>query len=230
MSASIPRTSGIYQITCLPTGKIYIGSAVDLWDRWRVHRNDLTRRYGREHTNAHLQRAWDKYGESAFVFGVLEYVEPARLIEREQYYLDLLRPYDHNIGFNISKNAGSALGVKHSEETRRKVSSALQGRPVSKERVAKLVAYWTGRKHRPESIEKMRQSKLGKLEPPNAARAKVEATSKEYIVTDPDGNEFLIKNLNAFCREHGLTSTSMVRLARQRKGVTQHKGWKCRYP
>jgi hypothetical protein len=29
-TANLPRGSGIYQIHCIPTGKIYIGSAVDL--------------------------------------------------------------------------------------------------------------------------------------------------------------------------------------------------------
>jgi hypothetical protein len=72
----------------------------------------------------------------------------------------------------------------------------------------------------------MRAAKIGKPDHPNAARAKVEAKAKWYIVTDPDGNEYTIKNLSAFCREHDLTGTSMCRLIRGK--AKQHKGWKCR--
>lgn len=65
--AEIPRTSGVYQILCLPTGKVYVGSAVDLYGRWRDHRRYL--RQGIHH-NKYLQAAWDKYGEESFEFWV----------------------------------------------------------------------------------------------------------------------------------------------------------------
>jgi hypothetical protein len=48
------------------------------------------------------------------------------LIEREQHYLDELDPF-----FNICKVAGSVLGVKHSKETRRKMSKAQKGKKKS---------------------------------------------------------------------------------------------------
>jgi group I intron endonuclease len=240
MSSSIPRTSGIYKIVCIPTGKLYVGSAVDLWDRWRTHRNQLTRRYGTPHANRYLQRAWDKYDKSAFEFVIIELVLAPFLLEREQYWLDKLMPFRQR-GFNIARVAGSGYGVQWSDESRKKASITHTGKkigPMSEEQKRKMsearkgrdLGRWAGRTHRPETIEKMRQAKLGQPEHPNAALAKVEASSREYIVTDPNGREYHIKNLSLFCREHGLTSTSMIRLARGRLGVTQHKGWKCRYP
>ncbi len=72
MIAMLPRSSGVYQIRCVPTGKIYIGSAVDLKARWDGHRRRLRRGV---HHNAHLQYAWDKYGEASFEFSVLEYAD-----------------------------------------------------------------------------------------------------------------------------------------------------------
>jgi group I intron endonuclease len=47
------------------------------------------------------------------------------LIEREQHYIDELDPF-----FNICKVAGSPLGVKHSKETRRKMSEAHKGKKM----------------------------------------------------------------------------------------------------
>ena len=52
------------------------------------------------HGNAHLQRAWDKYGESNFKFEIIEECEPVVRFEREQFYLNTLNPFDEN-GYNI---------------------------------------------------------------------------------------------------------------------------------
>lgn len=57
----------IYTITCIPNGKIYVGQAVNVRRRWHSHKWYL--RKG-DHRNGHLQRAWNKYGESSFVFAV----------------------------------------------------------------------------------------------------------------------------------------------------------------
>lgn len=61
---------GVYKITNTVDGKVYIGSsAVDIDCRWSTHRALL--RTGK-HYNRHLQRAWNKYGESVFTFEVVE--------------------------------------------------------------------------------------------------------------------------------------------------------------
>nr|ATI20269.1 GIY-YIG endonuclease [Juglanconis sp.] len=52
-----------------------------------------------------------KYGHNNFTLEILEYCSKDMLIEREQYYLDLLNPE-----YNILKHAYSLLGYKHSEE------------------------------------------------------------------------------------------------------------------
>jgi hypothetical protein len=41
--SDVPRTSGIYQIRCVPTGKIYVGGAVNLRARWYEHQRRLRR-------------------------------------------------------------------------------------------------------------------------------------------------------------------------------------------
>ena len=49
--------SGIYCITNRKNGKIYIGSASNLRQRWNGHISDLRKE---KHKNRHLQRAWLK--------------------------------------------------------------------------------------------------------------------------------------------------------------------------
>ena len=57
--------SGIYKITCLQNGRVYVGQAINIKDRWTSHMQCLNRN---KHHNIHLQRAWNKYGEECFKF------------------------------------------------------------------------------------------------------------------------------------------------------------------
>ena len=110
--------SGVYEIRNR-NGKRYIGSSINLKERGQHHLSMLR---ARQHGNRHLQRAFDKDGESAFMFSVLERVEDsARLIEREQYFFDILKPE-----YNLSLTADSrySLGHHHSEETKKKMSES----------------------------------------------------------------------------------------------------------
>jgi len=112
--------TGIYEIENLMNGNFYIGSAVNIDKRWGQHRSDL--RKGK-HTNKHLQSAFNKYGENAFKFMILEVVLfPEGLIPLEQKYLDELKPE-----YNISPTAGSLLGMKCTDEHKRKIGMANRG-------------------------------------------------------------------------------------------------------
>jgi hypothetical protein len=62
--------------------------------------------------NSIIYKALVKYGYSQFKLDILEICDPTNLIEREQYYLDLLEPE-----YNILKTAGSLKGFIHSEAT-----------------------------------------------------------------------------------------------------------------
>jgi hypothetical protein len=54
-------------------------------------------------------------------------------------------------------------------------------------------------------------------------RRHLEAMSKEWLVTHPDGHQELIKNLNEFCKNYGLDSGHMCRVSQGR--LKQHKGY-----
>ena len=119
--------SGIYCVFNIVSGKQYIGSAVNMSDRIRRHKGLLRRR---KHHSVHLQNAWDKYGEENFIFLVIEYVDIENLIEREQYFIDL---FDFEELYNICPTAGSHLGRKCSDETKKKLSEAHKGKVISEE-------------------------------------------------------------------------------------------------
>jgi len=154
-------SSGIYQIQNTLNDKCYIGSAMDLQKRWMGHLNDL---YHERHHNRYLQRVFDKYGEEAFTFIVLEYVEePETLIEREQYYLNILNPE-----YNLAPTAGSQLGMRRTDETRAKMSRAHRGKHLSIETKKKISKSLLGnqrnrnKSHSEETKRKISASMIGK--------------------------------------------------------------------
>lgn len=63
------RERFIYAVTCLPTGKRYIGQTVEPVVRFGTHRNSL--RHKRHHCKE-MQADWDLYGKSQFSFEVLQ--------------------------------------------------------------------------------------------------------------------------------------------------------------
>jgi group I intron endonuclease len=106
--------SGIYQIKNIINGKVYIGSSIDLKRRENEHFNFLRKN---KHYNRYLQRAWNKYGEENFKFEVLEYVKDNNdLINKEQFWIDIIDASNQLIGYNLSPTAGSLLGYKKTEE------------------------------------------------------------------------------------------------------------------
>lgn len=107
--------SGIYRWVNNKNGKSYVGSAVNISKRLKEHFYNIN-------SNVPLQRAIQKYGLSKFSIEILEYCDMHILIEREQYYLKII-----NQKYNINPIAGSSLGAKHSEETRKKMSAAQLG-------------------------------------------------------------------------------------------------------
>jgi|SRR3990167_7585417 len=167
--------SGIYTIVNKANGNCYIGSAVDVFNRRCVHFWSL--RKGNHH-NAHLQRAWSKYGEGNFEFIVLEYCDKGALLEREQHHIDTLQPE-----YNICTMAGNTLGRKFSQEAIEKIRLAHLGKVTSQETRIKLSAVGKGRIITAETRAKMsaaqmgNQKGLGRIVSPEA-RAKSSASNK----------------------------------------------------
>jgi group I intron endonuclease len=116
--------SGIYKIINNESGKIYIGSAIDLKRRKREH---FSRLLNKIHENRYLQRAYNKYGKDKFEFIVIEKVDAVNLINTEQIYLDKFQSYDFKVGYNLAKIAGSSLGLKRTPE---QVNNLLKARNV----------------------------------------------------------------------------------------------------
>lgn len=171
---------GIYAIRHVRSGKLYIGSAVDFWARWKGHRLDLCKR---KHHSRHLQHAWDKYGADAFVWEILEAVDwDIDLIPTEQRYLDDLQPWRRKVGYNVCSIAGSVLGIKHTPEQRASKSARQKGHAVSDETRAKIGAKKKGFKYSDEVRAKLSAAHKGKSNGPHSEETKAKiARSRKGI-------------------------------------------------
>lgn len=120
-----PKFPGIYAIVHVASGRRYIGSARNIYNRWRGHKSNLNLN---KHHSPRLQNTWNKYGKETFVFVVLERcVDDQRtLIGREQHWLDTMRPFSAML-FNCAANALSHQGVPCSQEQKAFLSNLRMG-------------------------------------------------------------------------------------------------------
>jgi group I intron endonuclease len=96
------KICGIYKIESkIKPERYYIGSAIDINVRWKVHLNSLKKN---THHNRKLQNHYNKYGKSDLQFSVLVECDKEDLLKTEQSFLDSKKPY-----FNICVVAGSQL-------------------------------------------------------------------------------------------------------------------------
>lgn len=109
---------------------MYIGQSADLKKREKTHIYNLKRG---SHPNCHLQRAWAK-GER-FTFLIIEECEPAKLNDREIFWIDHFDTFRR--GYNQCLGGEATRGYHFQEETKRKISESKKGRKVSQETIDK---------------------------------------------------------------------------------------------
>lgn len=107
----------IYKILNTKNNKCYIGQTEEspATIRWHKHRYELNRN---NHRNTHLQNAWNKYGEDAFTFEVIEECSTKELLnEAEERWITYYKSFKAH--YNI-KDGGKH--TRHTKESTRKMS------------------------------------------------------------------------------------------------------------
>ncbi len=110
--------SGIYKITQVSTGKMYVGSSVDIEKRIKAHFSML--RKG-SHFNPNIQQAFNSSQESDFVWDVLENCNIGDMIQRENFWISHFNATDK--GFNLARISTNTGGVI-SKEKKKKLAKA----------------------------------------------------------------------------------------------------------
>lgn len=100
-------------------------------------------------SNRPIDRALLKHGFSNFTLEILEYCDKNNVLEREQYYMDILKPQ-----YNIVEIAGSTLGYKHTPESLAKMRDFVLSNEV-RDRKALSTANATAARRIPILVENM---------------------------------------------------------------------------
>lgn len=105
----LSKVPGIYAV--LSEDRVaYVGSSVNTVRRSRQHLSTLQKG---THRNFLLQRVFDKHGELGLTFTLVEECSKEALVEREQHYIDTLKPW-----CNLSDAKGAH---SHTDEARSKM-------------------------------------------------------------------------------------------------------------
>lgn len=158
--------AGVYLISNNVNGKCYVGSTIHLDRRRLEHFSSLA---NNKHPNRHLQNAYNKYGVNAFEFEILETILiddniKKTLLSREQFWIDNLKPE-----YNILPVAGSSLGYRHTEETKKKISQSTTGVKKSEEHAKHIREGQSGRVLTEEHKAKLSEAAKHRKSPSNHA-------------------------------------------------------------
>lgn len=232
----------IYKIINIVNNKFYVGSAVNYEKRkarhlWRLRRGD--------HANRHLQAAWAKYGEKAFVFVVAEEVAPERdLLAAENVWLKqhVGQPYCYNIGKDATAPTRGWTGEKNpmwgktftqSPAAKAKISVASKARVQSDEEKAKRRATMRGKPQSAEVRAKISATLsgegnywYGKKRPEHGAKV-----SRAVQVWDTKGNTETFHSIQALREALSIKPPTVNRALKSGKPLTRGplKGWVFKY-
>lgn len=231
---------GIYKIINVVNNKFYVGSAVDLKRRKTRHFSEL--RTGK-HNNRYLQSSWDKYGEQAFVFVVVEpLTEQDDLLAAENVWLALHvgKEYCYNLGVNATApmlgfggEKSPTWGYKHTGNSLKEISRTSKGRLHTEESKEKIRAYLLG-KPKSASVRAKISAKLsgegnfwyGKQRPDHA-----EKVSKAVVATDAAGNITVYSSILALREALNIKPPTVNRALKSGKVLTRgpYKNWLFKY-
>ena len=153
--------TGVYKITNLVNGKVYIGASKDIERRWREHKLGLTA----------IAEDLKSFGLDNFMFEVLLECPEDMLCQWERDMICLYDSDDPEKGYNDKGNRPYSLknsvvhrGISFSEEHKRKISEAHRGRPGtphSEEAKRKISEKLKGRIFSDETKRRMSESRKG---------------------------------------------------------------------
>ena len=111
--------SGVYRWVNNINKKSYIGSSINLTKRFYCYFSPGFLRKQLLRNRSFIYSAILKYGYNKFKLEILEYCTKENVLNREQYYIDIIRPE-----YNICKVAGSRLRLKHTLAAKKAISNA----------------------------------------------------------------------------------------------------------
>lgn len=205
---SVFKKSGIYIIHNSVDGRKYVGSSVNLHNRFKAHKSQFLKK---KHHSYHLQNFVNKYGIESLSIEIVTLCPPEYCVKLEQWFLDNLKPE-----FNNSKKAGSTLGVKFSEEIRKRMSEQRKGKKLSPE------SYKKSGETRKKLGYKLSEEQKEKLRNANKGRLKSEETIEKIRITST-GRRHTEESKRKISEEHLNNKDYIQRMSLRMRGEGSNK-------
>ena len=158
-----PKMAGVYRLTCIKNGKIYIGKSFNIRQRLNRHKRDSIKLKD----GGYFQRAIIKHGWDSFKVDILEIMEEFDksrdgpvLLEKEASYIRLFISNNERIGYNVCEYSTDRTGYKCSDLHKKRISQSNMGKKMSDESKDKIRQANLGKKLSDTTREKMRNKKL----------------------------------------------------------------------
>ena len=118
---------GIYKITNIINGKVYIGQSTNLKDRIKQHKS-MIKNYNEN--NNYLRKATKKYGYKNFKIEIIKFCDEKELDYYEIYYIDLYKSSDRKFGYNIELggNINKHLSKEQIDKMKKNKKGKLKGK------------------------------------------------------------------------------------------------------
>lgn len=147
----------VYKIVNLENGNFYVGSTNNQRERFRTHRSKLR---NNKHHCAHLQAAWNKYGEEVFLFRVIEtIVDESKLQQAEDVWLSEWVGKDGCYNHGLRSGAPWRGVAKELHPMYGRIMSEEQKAVLRKARMSQQDPR-LGKSHSEETKQRIREAKL----------------------------------------------------------------------
>lgn len=194
----------VYKITNLVNGKFYIGKTTKtIAERFKQHTQLRS-------SNMLISHAIKKYGSKNFIIEELATAATElELSNLEKTYITSLSPH-----YNIAEGGtGGATrrGLKHTAETKQKISLAHKGKTLSD-------------KHKLDIGLKIKKSWLSGVLGSLEVRKKRANSNKKIYTFTTNADDVIVYDLKHFCKEHNLNYICMIAVASGKRS-TPYNGY-----
>lgn len=187
----------IYKVTHVNSGRVYVGQTSNRHGdppryRWSSHISAA-----RRGSSTHFHNAIRKYGPNAFVFEIIEECTKENANDRERFHILQYSSNQKKFGFNMSDGGDGGQNVV-SVEVRAKISASKKGISQGP--------------HSKETIEKIRQSKLGIPRSEECIKKMKESRAKSVQTLTPEWRRNL-SNVRRANAKYKLTAAQVMEIS-----------------